>query len=83
MTHKSERTGQLILHTDIAKNFKQQIGPSEFEMGRGILDAAAKAGIKHVVHASLPAATKLTDGRVSLTAFDGKMPFCYMIKYGM
>lgn len=53
------------------QNFKQQIGPSELEMGRGILDAAANAGIKHVVHASLPAATKLTQGRVSLTAFDG------------
>ncbi|CAH0046243.1 unnamed protein product [Clonostachys solani] len=55
-----------------APNFKQQIGPSELEMGKILLDAAAAAGIGHVIHASLPAATELTNGSVPLVAFDDK-----------
>lgn len=41
-------------------------------MGRIVLDAAERAGVQHVVHASLPAATKLTDGKVPMVAFDGQ-----------
>ncbi|KAJ3550033.1 hypothetical protein NM208_g205 [Fusarium decemcellulare] len=55
-----------------APNFKQRIGPPEREMGKTVIDAAVKAGVKHAVHASLPAASKLTDGKVPLLAFDGK-----------
>ncbi|KAI8274607.1 NmrA-like family domain-containing protein [Colletotrichum sp. SAR11_57] len=53
-----------------APNFKQRIGPSELQMGKGIVDAAVKAGIKHAVHASLPAASELTKGQVPVLAFD-------------
>ena len=56
------------------KGFKQEIGPSEYEMGKIIVDAAVEAGIKHAVHASLPAATKLTNGKVPVLAFDGEIP---------
>ncbi|CAG9994362.1 unnamed protein product [Clonostachys byssicola] len=63
----------LFLNIDSdAPNFKQQIGPSELDMGRLILHTAAAVGIKHVVHASLPAATKLTQGRVPMVNWDDK-----------
>ncbi|KAI8294360.1 NmrA-like family domain-containing protein [Colletotrichum sp. SAR 10_99] len=41
-------------------------------MGKGIVDAAVKAGVKHAVHASLPAASELTKGEVPVLAFDAK-----------
>ncbi|KAF5572952.1 hypothetical protein FPCIR_14140 [Fusarium pseudocircinatum] len=60
-----------------------RIGPSEQDMGRIIVDAAVEAGIKHAVHASLPAATKLTDGKVSLLAFDDKAAISdYVLEFG-
>ncbi|KAH0433006.1 NmrA family protein [Colletotrichum camelliae] len=55
-----------------APNFKQRIGPSELQIGKGMVDAAVKAGIKHAVHASLPAASELTKGEVPVLAFDDK-----------
>lgn len=42
-------------------------------MGKTIVDAAVKMGVRHAIHASLPASTKLTEGRVTLLAFDGKL----------
>ncbi|KAJ4252744.1 hypothetical protein NW762_010650 [Fusarium torreyae] len=53
-----------------APNFKERIGPSEQDMGKITVNAAVEAGVKHAVHASLPAATKLTGGKVPLLAFD-------------
>ncbi|RSL75630.1 hypothetical protein CEP51_010688 [Fusarium floridanum] len=55
-----------------APNFKDRIGPSEFEMGKIIIDTAVQTGVKHAVHASLPAASKLTNGKVPVLAFDDK-----------
>ncbi|KAF4973693.1 hypothetical protein FSARC_82 [Fusarium sarcochroum] len=55
-----------------APNFKERIGPSEQDMGKIIVDAAVEAGVQHAIHASLPAATKLTAGKVPLLAFDDK-----------
>ncbi|OJJ42396.1 hypothetical protein ASPZODRAFT_170187 [Penicilliopsis zonata CBS 506.65] len=46
--------------------------PSEFDMGKNIIDCAVRAGVRHLVHASLPAASKLTDGRVPMISFDDK-----------
>jgi hypothetical protein len=44
-------------------------------MGKTVIDSAVKAGVKHAVHASLPAASKMTNGKVPLLAFDGKSMF--------
>lgn len=41
-------------------------------MGKIIIDVAVQTGVKHAVHASLPAASKLTNLEVPLLAFDGK-----------
>ncbi|CAG9993030.1 unnamed protein product [Clonostachys byssicola] len=59
------------LNSDLP-NFKRKIGPSEFENGKIVVDAAVKAGVKHVVHASLPPASKLTNGKIPVYSFDDK-----------
>ncbi|KAF9891229.1 hypothetical protein FE257_004793 [Aspergillus nanangensis] len=46
--------------------------PTELDMGQIALDCAVKAGVKHIVHASLPHASKLTNGAVPLISFDDK-----------
>ncbi|KAF2653652.1 NAD(P)-binding protein [Lophiostoma macrostomum CBS 122681] len=53
-------------------NFKQEIGPPEFEMGKIVIDAAIKQGIKYFVFAGLPYASKLTGGAVPILSFDNK-----------
>ncbi|CAI6041219.1 unnamed protein product [Clonostachys chloroleuca] len=66
-----------------APNFKERIGPSEFEMGKIVIDTAVKAGVKHAVHASLPAATKLTNSKVPVLAFDDKAAISeYLLESG-
>jgi hypothetical protein len=36
------------------------------------MDSAIRAGVKHMVFASLPHASKLTNGKMSVVSFDGK-----------
>jgi uncharacterized protein YbjT (DUF2867 family) len=63
----------VFLNTDSdAPNFKQEIGPPESEMGKTVIDAAIKQGIKHFVFAGLPEASKLTNGAVPILSFDNK-----------
>lgn len=40
-------------------------------MTKGVIDAAVRAGVKHIIHASLPYASQLTGGKVPLISFDG------------
>lgn len=54
------------------ENWKAGKTPTEFDMIKGILDAAAAAGVHHVVQASLPYASKLTGGKVPIVSFDDK-----------
>jgi len=39
-------------------------------MGKGIIDAAADAGVQHIVFSSGPSCTGMTDGKVSMKAMD-------------
>lgn len=57
---------------NLGQNFKQRIGLGELEMAKIVIDTAVKSGILHAVHASLPAASKLTNGQVPVLAFDGE-----------
>ncbi|KAF5662224.1 family 1 [Fusarium heterosporum] len=50
----------------------QTDGPSEFDMGKIIVDAAAEAGVRHFVYSGLASASKVTGGAVPNTAFDMK-----------
>ncbi|KAM0347765.1 hypothetical protein ACHAPU_004781 [Fusarium lateritium] len=47
-------------------------GPSEFDMGKILVDAAAEAGVRHFVYSGLASASKVTGGVVPNIAFDMK-----------
>lgn len=52
--------------------FTSPDNPTEFDMGKIIVDAAAEAGVQHVVFSSGPPCTEMTDGRVSMKAMDSE-----------
>lgn len=54
-------------------------GPSDYDLGASVVDAAEKAGVKHVVYSSGPSITNATKGRVHIEGFESK-PF--LIFYG-
>ncbi|KAF7716746.1 NmrA-like family domain-containing oxidoreductase [Penicillium ucsense] len=47
-------------------------GPTEFDMGKTIVDAAAKAGVRHFIFSSGPDCLTLTKGKVKMNAADMK-----------
>ena len=44
-------------------------------MGKNVIDSAVESGVKHIVHASLPYASELTQGKVPMISFDGNLSF--------
>ncbi|KAJ5664872.1 uncharacterized protein N7477_007320 [Penicillium maclennaniae] len=54
------------------KIFANNTGPTEFDMGKTIVDAAAHAGVQHFVFSSGPPCTEMTDGRIQMKAMDMK-----------
>ncbi|KAH7356365.1 hypothetical protein BKA66DRAFT_428362 [Pyrenochaeta sp. MPI-SDFR-AT-0127] len=67
----------LFLNTDSdSPTFKpgpdQEPGPPEFEMGKIVIDAAVKQGVKMFVFSGLPEASNVTSGAVPITSFDNK-----------
>ncbi|KAL4969426.1 NmrA/HSCARG family protein [Aspergillus stella-maris] len=53
------------------KSFKLK-GITEFEMGKTIVDAAAKAGVRHFIFSTGPDCLSLTGGKVKMNAADMK-----------
>ncbi|KAF7179597.1 hypothetical protein CNMCM7691_008645 [Aspergillus felis] len=53
------------------KAFKPD-GPTEFGMGKTIVDAAAEAGIRHFIFSTGPDCYKLTGGKIKMNAADMK-----------
>ncbi|GFF22618.1 hypothetical protein IFM61606_08567 [Aspergillus udagawae] len=47
-------------------------GPTEFDMGKIIVDAAARAGVRHFIFSSGPDCETLTKGKVKMNAADMK-----------
>ncbi|KAL4860933.1 hypothetical protein BDV12DRAFT_208653 [Aspergillus spectabilis] len=47
-------------------------GPTEFDMGKTIVDAAAQAGVRHFIFSSGPDCLTLTGGKVRMNAADMK-----------
>ncbi|KAL4768075.1 hypothetical protein BDW60DRAFT_226010 [Aspergillus nidulans var. acristatus] len=47
-------------------------GPTEFDMGKTIVDAAARAGVRHFIFSSGPDCLSLTKGKVKMNAADMK-----------
>ncbi|CAH0020081.1 unnamed protein product [Clonostachys rhizophaga] len=63
----------VFLNTDSDDaNFKNEIGPPESAMGKLVIDAAMRQGVKYFAFAGLPEANRLTKGEVSILSFDNK-----------
>jgi uncharacterized protein YbjT (DUF2867 family) len=45
-------------------------GPTEFDLGKIIVDAATQAGVKHLVFSSGPPCAKMTGGKVEMNAME-------------
>ncbi|KAK4904157.1 hypothetical protein LTR66_017937 [Elasticomyces elasticus] len=54
------------------KVFKEVDGPTEFDMGKIIVDAAVEAGVQCFVFSSGPPCTEMTNGEVQMKAMDMK-----------
>lgn len=63
----------VFLNTDSDDlNFKNEIGPPESAMGKIVIDAAIRQGVRYFVFQGLPEAKRLTSGEVSILSFDNK-----------
>ncbi|KPM35784.1 hypothetical protein AK830_g10768 [Neonectria ditissima] len=47
-------------------------GPSETDIGKGLVDAAVEAGVKHFVYSGLVSASITTNGEIPIDCFDEK-----------
>ncbi|KAM4055763.1 nmrA-like family protein [Hirsutella rhossiliensis] len=54
------------------KIFKAPGGPTEFDLGKAIVDAAVQAGVKHLVFSSGPPCAEMTGGKVKMNAMEMK-----------
>jgi nucleoside-diphosphate-sugar epimerase len=52
-------------------------GPTEFDMGKTIVDAAARAGVRQFIFSSGPDCLSLTKGKVKMNAADSTYYYCY------
>jgi hypothetical protein len=61
----------------------QSGGPSETDLGKSLVDAAAEAGVRHFVYSGMASASEITGGSVPNKAFEGmfffKTEFCLLI----
>lgn len=63
----------IFLNTDSDDaNFKNEIGPPESAMGKIVIDAAIRQGVKYFVYSGLPQCERLTNGEVSILSFSNK-----------
>ncbi|KAE8369549.1 hypothetical protein BDV27DRAFT_153037 [Aspergillus caelatus] len=54
------------------KAWRDPAGPTEFDLGKSIVDAAIEAGVETFVYSGGPPCTELTGGKVSMKAMDMK-----------
>lgn len=52
------------------KIWKDPAGPTEFDVGKIIVNAAARAGVKHLVFSSGPPCVEMTGGIVNMNAME-------------
>lgn len=63
----------VFLNTDSDDpNFKNEVGLPESAMGKIVIDAAIRQGVKNFVFAGFPEANRLTNGEVPILSFDNK-----------
>ncbi|KAB8236939.1 hypothetical protein BDV23DRAFT_168803 [Aspergillus alliaceus] len=68
----SDSWGAFVNINSDDKAFAAENGTTEFDMGKVIVDAAAQAGVKHLVFSSGPPCTEMTKGQVRMKAMDMK-----------
>lgn len=54
------------------KAWRDPNGPTEFDLGKGIVDAAVQAGVANLIYSGGPPCTEMTGGKVSMKAMDSK-----------
>ena len=47
-------------------------GPTELDLGKRIVDAAAEAKVQHLVFSTLPPCSEMTGGKVKMKSFDSQ-----------
>jgi hypothetical protein len=52
------------------QSVNQPDGPTELDVGKGLVDAAAEAGVLHFVYSGMASASEITGGAVPAQAFD-------------
>lgn len=55
------------------KAWRDPNSPTEFDLGKAIVDAAVEAGVKNLVYSGGPPCTQMTGGKVSMKAMDSKL----------
>ncbi|KAH7114811.1 hypothetical protein EDB81DRAFT_702350 [Dactylonectria macrodidyma] len=64
--------GVFINTNSDAPEVNQPDGPSETDLGKILVDAAAEAGVRHLVYSGMASASKITDGAVPNKSFEEK-----------
>ncbi|KAK2810508.1 hypothetical protein FQN50_002997 [Emmonsiellopsis sp. PD_5] len=54
------------------KVFTDPNGPTEFDLGKILVDSAIEAGVQHLVFSSGPPCTEMTEGKVRMKAMDSE-----------
>lgn len=52
------------------QSMNQEDGPTELDIGKSLVDAAAEAGVRHFVYSGMASASETTGGAVPNKAFD-------------
>ena len=66
-------TGLYVNINSDSEAWRDPTGPTEFDLGRKIVDAAAEAGVQHLVYSSGPPCTEMTGGKISMKAMDSEL----------
>lgn len=59
------------IHADLDLKLVAQDEVSLYDPGKVVVDAAAEAGVLHIVRSSLPHSGAISDGLISIDYFDG------------
>lgn len=68
------RSGPFAFHALTRQALKSLDGPSDYDLGAAVIDAAEEAGVPHVVYSSGPSITNATKGRIHLEGFESTAP---------
>lgn len=62
----------LVSFTNTSLQAFKPEGPTEFDMSKKVVDAAAEAGVKHLIYSTGPDCIRITGGKLTMKAMDSK-----------